>query len=269
TSTWTNLISPSVLSVSSSTAQVGWVAFNSGSSTNTAQGYELDYSTSNNFITYQSSVTTAVTVSTLTASGLTAYTTYYLRAGAINWDGVVNYASALSTVTLTGPAPVVTSINVFVTSATVNYTLTAGSGGYELDVSSNNFGAGVIFSSVTTSAALGSLTILSGLNPDTTYQFKVGSLWNGATDYAATLSTSTWTSLLQNAQVYAISQTSITLNWQPFTYGSGANKAIGYLVQASTWSDFRSIDGSSVTYDVTFSTLTVQNLNISTPYYFR
>ena len=81
--------------------QVGWPAFTSGSSTNTAQGYELDASSSSNFVTYTSSVTTAVTRSTLTVSGLLPYTTYYLRAGAMNWDGVVNFVS-LSTSTALG-----------------------------------------------------------------------------------------------------------------------------------------------------------------------
>ena len=47
------------------------------------------------------SVTTDVTVSTLTVSGLLPYSTYYLRAGASNWDGVVNFVS-LSTSTLLG-----------------------------------------------------------------------------------------------------------------------------------------------------------------------
>src|SRR5260370_795103 len=42
TSTLTNLISPSVLSVTSNTVTAGWPAFAVGSGTNTTQGYELD-----------------------------------------------------------------------------------------------------------------------------------------------------------------------------------------------------------------------------------
>ena len=84
TSTWANLLTPVVFSVSSSTIVVNWPAFASGSSTNTAQGYELDASTSSNFITYSSSKTAVVAQSTLTISGLTPFTTYYLRAGAVN-----------------------------------------------------------------------------------------------------------------------------------------------------------------------------------------
>ena len=83
---------------------VDWPAFVSGSSTNTAQGYELDASTSSTFITYTSSTTTAVAQSTLTISGLTPFTTYYLRAGGVNWDSVVNFVT-LSTQTSAGAAP--------------------------------------------------------------------------------------------------------------------------------------------------------------------
>ena len=74
--------------------------------TNTAQGYELDVSTSQNFITLQgSSVTPSVALSTLTIANLTPFTTYYLRAGAINWNNVANYATAGSTPLLNrGPA---------------------------------------------------------------------------------------------------------------------------------------------------------------------
>ena len=75
--------------------------------------------------------------STLTISGLTPFTTYYLRAGSINWNGVVNYATALSTQTSAGVAPSpVTLSAVYVTSATVTYGTVSGSNGYELDASS-------------------------------------------------------------------------------------------------------------------------------------
>ena len=90
TSTLTNLLTPSVFGVSSNTVTVNWPAFAINSGTNTAQGYELDASTSSNFVTYASSLTTVVAQSTLTISGLTPFTTYYLRAGSINWNSVVN-----------------------------------------------------------------------------------------------------------------------------------------------------------------------------------
>jgi len=106
TSTLTNLLSPTLLSVSSQSITVGWPAFAINSGTNTAQGYELDISTSANFITLQgSSITTSVAQSTLTISNLSASMTYYLRAGALNWNAVPNFATALSTITNVSPWP--------------------------------------------------------------------------------------------------------------------------------------------------------------------
>ena len=166
-----------------------------GSGTNTTQGYQLDVSTASDFSgQIISSSTFVASQSTLTVPGLTPFTTYYLRAGAINWDSEVNYVTFGSTMTNAGPAPSPVNISaVYITSITVNYGTVSGSGGYELDASSTNFVGGVVLSSITTSSSLGSLTVF-GLNPDTTYFLKVGSLWSGATSY--TLSTPTSTSTL-------------------------------------------------------------------------
>ena len=219
TSTWTNLLNPSVASVSSSTVVVNWPAFASGSSTDTAQGYELDASTSPNFITYTSSTTTAVAQSTLTISGLIPFTTYYLRVGGVNWDSVVNYIG-LSTQTSAGAAPGGVNLSaVYVTSATLSWTTVGGSGGYEVDASSTQFFGGVVLSTVTINNASTSLTVL-GLDPDTTYYFNIGALWNGTTTYSGTQpSTSTWTNLL-NPSVASVSSSTIAVNWPPFASGS-------------------------------------------------
>ncbi|RDJ93115.1 hypothetical protein B4Q13_24160, partial [Lacticaseibacillus rhamnosus] len=66
----------------------------------------MDVSTSANFVTLQgSSVTASVAFSTLTVSSLVPSKTYYLRAGAINWNGVVTYSAFGSTMTNAGEAP--------------------------------------------------------------------------------------------------------------------------------------------------------------------
>ena len=71
---------------------VNWSAFGTGPGNNTSEGYELDASTAANFTgqIFMSSNTTPAT-STLTVTGLSAYTTYYFRVGAINYNNVVNY----------------------------------------------------------------------------------------------------------------------------------------------------------------------------------
>src|SRR4029077_12594936 len=100
TSTLTNFLTPSVLSVSSFSVTAGWPAFAVGSGTNTAQGYRLEaYSDAGYTSLVGSSQTTVVTQSTLTIGGLSAYTTYYLRAGADNWSGTTNYVTMGPTIT--------------------------------------------------------------------------------------------------------------------------------------------------------------------------
>src|SRR4029077_2551583 len=151
TSTLTNFLNPSVLSVSSFSVTVGWPAFTVGSGTNTAQGYRLEaYSDSGYTALVGSSQTTVVTQSTLTIGGLSAYTTYYLRAGADNWNGTTNYITIGSTLTNAGGAPTAVTLNaVYITSITINYGTVGGATGYELDASSTNFnGTGVILSSI-------------------------------------------------------------------------------------------------------------------------
>ena len=83
--------------------------------------------------------------STLTISGLTPFTTYYLRAGAANWNGYVNFVE-LSTQTISGAAPGSVSLTaVYVTSATLSWTAVSGSNGYEVDASSMQLSAVLYF----------------------------------------------------------------------------------------------------------------------------
>src|SRR5437016_6348970 len=82
-----------------------WFTFSSGSGANTSEGYELDASTPANFTgTIYSSTTFLASKSTLTVAGLGAFTTYYLRAGDLNWNHATNYVSIGSTQTNAGGA---------------------------------------------------------------------------------------------------------------------------------------------------------------------
>ena len=88
TSTLTNFLTPIVFGVSSNTVTVNWPAFDGGSGTNTAQGYELDASYHSNFSAFHFLYNNCRRPKYVNVSGLTPFTTYYLRAGSINWNSV-------------------------------------------------------------------------------------------------------------------------------------------------------------------------------------
>src|SRR5262249_34412705 len=103
------------------------------------------------------------------------------------------------------------------------------------------------------------------LTANTTYWFKVGALYNGATSYAFTtpVSTATLTSFITTAQFYSTFVTSVTVNWTPL------GSADGYRLEAYSDANYTSLAGSSVTASVAQSTLTVEGLQAYTTYWFR
>ncbi|MCM2303178.1 MAG: right-handed parallel beta-helix repeat-containing protein [Elusimicrobia bacterium] len=63
-----------------------------------SSGYILEVSTRSDFVPlWTSSATPNAALSTLTASGLLGGDTYYFRVGSLNWNGIPNYAAAVST----------------------------------------------------------------------------------------------------------------------------------------------------------------------------
>ncbi len=239
-----------------------------------AVGYRLEaYSDSGYTSLIGSSVTlSGVTPSTLTITGLSAHTSYYFRVGGINHNGVVNFATIGVGMTTVGDAPVNPAITaVHLSSITVGWTDVLNNNGYVLEAD-DNAGFGSVNASSTTFD--GQLTALSvqGLNPNTTYYVRAGALYNGATVYSVTtpVSTATLSSVLSGAQVYAIHASSLTLNWLPFTSGSGAGTAIGYRIEASS-TGFApgTVIYSSTTFDVAQSTLHVTGLDVATIYDLR
>src|SRR5262249_46990678 len=104
TSTLTTALTPQLYQVLVTTVVLNWpsLAGQGGS-----EGYELDAATDAGFSNViKSSITADVNQSTLSITGLAAYTTYYFRVGGINWDNAVNYTSLGATRTAIGAAPV-------------------------------------------------------------------------------------------------------------------------------------------------------------------
>ena len=145
--------------------------------------------------------------------------------------------------------------------------------GYDVEASTMaGFTAGTVASTVTTNTSALTLTFNNGqLVPNTTYFVRIGALYNGATTYINTIpsSTSTLTSLISAAQVYAINSTSITVNWTAMTVGTGTNTSEGYRLEASTASDFSGTIYFSSNSTPATSTLTVTGLTTNVAYYLR
>src|SRR6185437_10039835 len=123
-----------------------------------SEGYELDAATDAGFTNViASSVTPNVNLSTLTVSGLSVDTTYYLRAGGVNWNSATNYVLIGSTQTRTGAVVTNAAItNVYVSSLTVSWTGAANVTGYDIEASTgawpNSFTGNVSSSTSNTSA---------------------------------------------------------------------------------------------------------------------
>ena len=253
---------------------VNWTAMTVGTGTNTSEGYRLDASTAPDFsgTLFFSSNTTPAT-STLTVTGLAAYTTYYFRVGALNWDNVANYTVMSATRTIEGPAvskPLITSA--FVSTLTATWTPAPNTTGYDVEASTMANFTGTIISSVTTNTLAATLSYNPGdLAANTTYFVRIGALYNGTTIYINTVpsSTSTLTSPITTQQYYQVFITSVTVNWAAFGTGPGNNTSEGYELDASTMSDFSGTPLVTSVLSPATSTLTIVGMTPYTPYYFR
>jgi phosphodiesterase/alkaline phosphatase D-like protein len=142
--------------------------------------------------------------------------------------------------------------------------------GYVVEASTkSNFEIGTILSSATVAQA-SELTVF-GLDTNTTYYLRAGALWSATTYYANTTpaSTSTLALATQNAAIAGVFNTSVTVNWTALAVSPSSMSAEGYRLDASTAADFTGTIFSSVTPNVSLSTLTVSGLASATTYYFR
>src|SRR5262249_43950595 len=140
-----------------------------------------------------------------------------------------------STRTLPGNAPVPTITSVYITTMSVTWASVNSYAGYSLEASTDSLFTGTIISSVTPIGTATGLTFNSGqLVGNTTYYVRVGSLWNGTTNYSSTLSTSTLASLLTGQQFAGVSSFTVTANWVAFSSGPGNGTSEGYTLLASS-----------------------------------
>ncbi|MFI5348659.1 MAG: right-handed parallel beta-helix repeat-containing protein [Elusimicrobiota bacterium] len=168
------------------------------------------------------------------------------------------------------PPTAVALVGVGLSSATVSFGA-VGAAGYVVQASTIGDFSGVLFSSVSATGA----TVLApqGLDPDTTYYLRAGSLWGETTVYALTmLSTSTLALPVSGTAVTQVYGTSVAVNWIAFAASPPAPSSMsasGYVLQTSTRPDFTVIWNTSATPNVALSTLSAAGLAGGVTYYFH
>src|SRR5205807_4016616 len=118
-----------------------------------------------------------ITDSTLTVSGLAAFTTYYLRVGDLNWNDATNYASIGSTMTTAGGAVGSPAISaVYLSTITATWTTVPNVTGYDVEASTMSNFTGALFTTATTNTSATTLTVSSAANmaAEPTYFVRIG-----------------------------------------------------------------------------------------------
>ncbi|MFA5138092.1 MAG: LamG-like jellyroll fold domain-containing protein [Elusimicrobiota bacterium] len=234
-----------------------------------AASYRLEASTASNFTgTLFSSATPSAAAAGLSISALTRYTTYYFRVVSLNWAGVESRVVVGSTRTLPGPSVAPSVASVRLSSVTVSWASVSADSGYTLQASTAADFTGIVLSSNTKNGASVGLAVL-GLDPNTTYYLRAGSLWNGATVYASAGAACTLARLVSGSSFQSVFLTSATLQWTALPVSPSSESVRGLRVEASTAADFSGTLYSSATRSAGTSSLTVSGLTWSTTYYFR
>jgi hypothetical protein len=290
-STLSNLVvNPATAAVFASSVTVSWGIPALGS-----EGYVLQASTSsvfNGVITSSSSASGATT--TLNVSSLFSATTYFFRVGSINWNGLINYALAGSSVTppsvdVTSPTSVA---NLSAATNTANSMLLTWSGPTDVGnnplsgsyaiqyatyttVTFSTSAAQVFISTSGVSPGAAQSAVVTGLSPNTTYFFR---LWTSDvkpnwSDISNGATVATLAQVVTGSQVLSLTTATAGVGWGALPASPSSFTAEGYRVEASS-TNFGAVAGggtvySSATANLTASTLTISGLDPNTTYYYR
>ncbi|MFA5162728.1 MAG: Ig-like domain-containing protein, partial [Elusimicrobiales bacterium] len=259
--------------------KASWNALPASPQTATAEGYVLEASSTNfgalapGGVVY-SSATGSIGVNVLKVSGLDSLTTYYLRVGSLNWDGVANYALMGSTVTPNfiqpGLAnPVYTAITE--TAVSAQWTANGNPAGtlysYEASMEPSFF---TIFSSAT----YNTYGTIDGLSPNTLYYLHVNVSVEGSSGpYTALGSAMTLSVRPSGAFVSGITANAVTASWTELPVSPSSASASGFVVEAST-TGFGALSPGGVTLSgavaaPSAASASVGDLLANTTYYIR
>ncbi|MFH2204600.1 MAG: fibronectin type III domain-containing protein, partial [Elusimicrobiota bacterium] len=263
------LTDAAVSAVHQTSVTLNWTALPAAPQKDTSEGYVLQACEQADFSgTILSSSTANRAVSALTVTGLDKNTTYYFRAGSLNWIQVANYAAAVSTATRATPVSGGQYTGVFESSAAVSWTAlppapqNASAAAYVLQASPNaDFSSGVLYSSTTDVAE--NAHVVTGLSFDTTYYFRIAALnIGGAASYANLSATSTLAAQPGAPAVAAVYQTSAAVSWTDIV-------GQGYRLEASENADFSGTIYPVATTNGDAVALTVTGLTANTTYFYR
>lgn len=222
-------------------ATVSWTPLSGGAPESSARGYVLLMSSSPIFEgVVHSSGTLQPELGSLTITGILTNTTYYFKAGALNWNLAANLSDVDSFTTLASTISAFALDSRGISDASLSWgALISGAAGYELQASSDDFaGAAAVLSSRTYTLSENSLT-LAGLEPNTTWYFRAGSLnSNGELNYTAVLSTITRANPVgtdpQFTPPIVPDKTSLAVHFSPLPPAPQGSTCEGYLLQRST-----------------------------------
>lgn len=219
-------------------------------------------------VVFSTSGVAAASVQTRVLSGLSPNTTYYawvFSSDLVNWSAASNASDAV-TLASDPTLGAETFTQVWTSSITANWATgsPANPSGtlYTVEASSVTppFTAGT---AIVSSATYNAIGVLDGLLPHTTYTFRVKATNADALDTAPlALGATSTLSVSPNASLNKVAYSSITVQWP-------AVSCAGYLLEASTASNFSGARYSSATSNGNSTQLSVLNLNTNTTYYLR
>jgi len=252
--------------------RIGWGTNNNATDT----VYEVDYASDNAFT---DAVATSRGYPPVDIGGLAANTTYYFRVRAVDRAGAPTaYSAPASTATLALGLNNIANA-VYETSGIVSWdpvsnplTSALSSEGSRLSLSLSPGMAPTLFPDWnTTDPDIGS-KVLSGLDPNTTYYYTVGSLNPyGVMNSDYTRSFTTLSVRPQNLKfTAAIGAQTAVLGWTALPAAPPSASADGYRLEASSV-NFTAGNAylSTATGDILNNTLTIDGLDANTTYYFR